>query len=67
MKWSVTAISVCLPSFPMEVSASQPGSVESLRKASDIPGNNSTYRSLNQHCSARARVKGVKNLTLCQP
>nr|XP_004545849.1 glycine receptor subunit alpha-4 isoform X3 [Maylandia zebra] len=37
------------------VSASQPGSVESLRKASDIPGNNSTYRSLNQHCSACAR------------
>lgn len=67
MKWSVTAISVCLPSFPMEVSASQPGSVESLQKASDIPGNNSTYRSLNQHCSACARVKGVKNLTLCQP
>ncbi|XP_025766552.1 glycine receptor, alpha 4a isoform X2 [Oreochromis niloticus] len=42
------------------VSASQPGSVESLRKANDIPGNNSTYRSLNQHCSACARVKGVK-------
>lgn len=56
--------SFCLPSFPMEVFASQPGSVESLRKANDIPGNNSTYRNLNQHCSACARVK---NWTLCQP
>ncbi|XP_044061786.1 glycine receptor, alpha 4a isoform X2 [Siniperca chuatsi] len=37
------------------VFASQPGSFESLRKANDIPGNNSTYRNLNQHCSACAR------------
>ncbi|XP_078117534.1 glycine receptor, alpha 4a [Sander vitreus] len=35
--------------------ASQPGSVESLRKENDIPGNNSTYRNLNQQCSACAR------------
>ncbi|XP_029369110.1 glycine receptor, alpha 4a [Echeneis naucrates] len=34
---------------------SQPGSVESLRKANDIPGNTSAYRNLNQHCSACAR------------
>ncbi|XP_026214270.1 glycine receptor, alpha 4a isoform X2 [Anabas testudineus] len=39
----------------VSVFASQPGSVESLRKANDIPGNNSTFRSLNQHCSACAR------------
>lgn len=44
----------------MEVFAIQPGSVESLRKANDIPGNNSTYRNLNQHCSACARVKRKK-------
>ncbi|XP_028315648.1 glycine receptor, alpha 4a isoform X1 [Gouania willdenowi] len=36
-------------------SASHPGSVESLRKANDIPANNSTYRNLSQHCSACAR------------
>ncbi|XP_036933101.1 glycine receptor, alpha 4a isoform X2 [Acanthopagrus latus] len=35
--------------------ASQPGSVESLRKVNDIPGNNSTYRNMNQHCGACAR------------
>ncbi|XP_031718557.1 glycine receptor, alpha 4a isoform X2 [Anarrhichthys ocellatus] len=37
------------------VFAIQPGSVESLRKVNDIPGNNSTYRNLSQHCSACAR------------
>ncbi|XP_045887368.1 glycine receptor, alpha 4a isoform X2 [Micropterus dolomieu] len=37
------------------VFASQPGSVESLRKANDIPGNNSAYKNLNQHCSVCAR------------
>ncbi|KAK5599283.1 Glycine receptor subunit alpha-4 [Crenichthys baileyi] len=30
-------------------------SVESLRKPNDIPGNNSAYRNLSQHCSACAR------------
>ncbi|XP_029297303.1 glycine receptor, alpha 4a isoform X1 [Cottoperca gobio] len=35
--------------------ASHPGSVESLRKMNDIPGNNSTCRNLNQHCNACAR------------
>ncbi|KAM6923395.1 glycine receptor, alpha 4a isoform 1-T1 [Xenentodon cancila] len=34
---------------------SQVGSVESLRKASDVPGNNSAYRNLSQHCTACAR------------
>lgn len=56
-KRTITSISICLPCFLMEVFASQPGSVESLRKANDIPGNNSTFRNLNQHCSACARVK----------
>lgn len=56
-KRAVTIISNCLPCFLMEVFASQPGSVESLRKANDITGNNSTFRNLNQHCSACARVK----------
>ncbi|KAM8908024.1 glycine receptor, alpha 4a isoform 4-T4 [Spinachia spinachia] len=39
------------------VFASQPGSVESLRKVNDLPGNSqqSSYRNLNQHCSACAR------------
>lgn len=53
-------IVICLPSFLMEVLASQTGSVESLRKANDTPGNNSAYRNLNQHCSACARVKKKK-------
>ncbi|XP_034454099.1 glycine receptor, alpha 4a isoform X1 [Hippoglossus hippoglossus] len=35
------------------VSSSQPGSVESLRKVSDLPGNISTHRT--QHCNACAR------------
>ncbi|KAI9541535.1 hypothetical protein NQZ68_029036 [Dissostichus eleginoides] len=39
----------------MEMFASQHGSVESLRKVNDLPGNGSTYRNLNQHCSACAR------------
>lgn len=59
--------SFCLPSFPMEVFASQPGSVESLRKANDIPGNSSTYRNLNQHCSACARVKKKKKEPCVNP
>ncbi|XP_036380136.1 glycine receptor, alpha 4b [Megalops cyprinoides] len=35
--------------------ASQPGSVESLRKVNDLPGNGSTYGNLHQHCSTCAR------------
>ncbi|XP_047208633.1 glycine receptor, alpha 4a isoform X3 [Girardinichthys multiradiatus] len=34
---------------------SRAASVESLRKPNDIPGNNSAYRNLSQHCSACAR------------
>ncbi|TNN71289.1 Glycine receptor subunit alpha-4 [Liparis tanakae] len=41
------------------VFASHPGSVESLRKVNDIPGNNSTYRNLNQHCNACDREDEV--------
>lgn len=65
IKGPITLISMCLPSFSTEVFASQPGSVESLRKVNDLPGNSqqSAYRNLNQHCSACARVK---HLTLCQ-
>lgn len=52
------AIILCIffvPSPSMEVFASQLGSVESLRKANNVPGNNTNYGSLN--CSICARVK----------
>lgn len=46
---------IFVPSSSMEVFASHLGSVESLRKAKDVPGNSTSYRNL--HCSICARVK----------
>lgn len=46
---------IFVPSSSMEVFASHLGSVESLRKANDVPGNSTSYRNL--HCSICARVK----------
>lgn len=47
--------SVHLCAFHLEIFASHLGSVESLRKANNVPGNSSSYRNL--HCSICARVK----------
>lgn len=46
---------IFVPSTSLEIFASHLGSVESLRKASNTPGNSSSYRNL--HCSICARVK----------
>ncbi|CAB1337446.1 unnamed protein product [Coregonus sp. 'balchen'] len=49
--------------------ANQPGSVESLRKVNDLPGNNTTSTSyqgnLNQHCSACARSQDTAESGHC--
>lgn len=45
----------------MAASGSKVGSVQSLQKAVDNPGSNSSYRNLSQHCSACARVKKENN------
>lgn len=59
---------LCLPFSPMEVFVSQPGSVESLRKANDTPRNNSAYKDMSQYCSACARVKNNNKWNFfCQP